>query len=82
MSRRLRRAVLTALAARDPSSLPLAPNVKFTENGAQLPIGEGFWKTPTTLVTRRDVFADATSGQVALWACSMRAARRSFCRCG
>ncbi len=59
---------VTALAKRDPSSLPLARNLKFTENGIPLPIGSGLWKIPTTLVTRRDVFADPTNGQVALWA--------------
>ena len=40
---------LAALAKRDPSSLPLSSNVKFTENGARLTIGEGLWKVPTTL---------------------------------
>ena len=59
---------LKALTARDPSSLPLAATVKFTENGTRLAIGDGLWKIKATLATRRDVFADATSGQVALWA--------------
>lgn len=35
-----------ALAAHDPSTLPLADNVKFTENGKALKLGEeGLWKT-------------------------------------
>lgn len=59
---------LAALARRDPSSLPLAKSLTYTENGAVLPIGSGLWKVPTTLRTRRDVFADPTSGQVAVWA--------------
>ena len=42
--------------------------MKFTENGSALRIGEGLWQGRTTLVTRRDVFADITSGQVAVWA--------------
>ena len=58
---------LAALAKRDPSSLPLSSNVKFTENGARLAIGEGLWKVPTKLVARRDVFADPVSGEVAVW---------------
>jgi hypothetical protein len=36
----------TALAAHDPKTLPLADNVKFTENGMMQPIGTaGLWKT-------------------------------------
>ena len=58
---------MTALTAGTPSSLPLAANVKFTENGARLALGDGLWKAKTTLVTRRDIFADPVSGQVALW---------------
>ena len=42
-----------AIAARDPSMLPLAPNVKFTENGKEMKVGEGFWKTARkALLTR------------------------------
>lgn len=58
---------LEALAARDPSLVPLAPGVKFTENGTVLAIGDGLWKSRTTLTTRRDVFADPATGQVAVW---------------
>jgi hypothetical protein len=36
---------LDALAKHDPSKLPLASTVKFTENGKALKLGEGFWKT-------------------------------------
>ena len=36
---------LDALAKHDPSALPVAPAVKFTENGQALKLGEGFWKT-------------------------------------
>ena len=36
---------LDALAKHDPSTLPVAPTVKFTENGKELKLGEGFWKT-------------------------------------
>jgi hypothetical protein len=34
-----------ALKAHDISSLPFAANAKFTENGRQLKLGEGIWKT-------------------------------------
>jgi hypothetical protein len=35
----------TALEAHKPSSLPLASNVKYTENGIEVPIGKGVWET-------------------------------------
>ncbi len=33
------------LAKHDPSKLPVADSVKFTENGKAMKLGEGFWKT-------------------------------------
>jgi hypothetical protein len=36
---------LDAMAKHDPSTLPVAPTVKFTENGKLMKLGEGFWKT-------------------------------------
>jgi hypothetical protein len=36
---------LDAMAKHDPSTLPVAASVKFTENGKALKLGEGFWKT-------------------------------------
>jgi hypothetical protein len=36
---------LDAMAKHDASTLPLAPAVKFTENGKLMKLGEGFWKT-------------------------------------
>jgi hypothetical protein len=35
----------TALEAHKPSSLPLASDVRYTENGIEVPIGEGVWET-------------------------------------
>jgi hypothetical protein len=44
-------AYFVALAAHDPSSLPLASNVKFTENGEVMELGdEGLWLTAGALV--------------------------------
>jgi hypothetical protein len=34
---------LAALAAGDPSKLPLAPNARYTENGQALKLGDGRW---------------------------------------
>lgn len=36
---------LDAMAKHDSSKLPVAASVKFTENGKELKLGEGFWKT-------------------------------------
>ncbi len=36
---------LDAMARHDPSKLPVAQNVRFTENGKEMKLGEGFWKT-------------------------------------
>ena len=45
----------TALEAHNPSSLPLAAKAKFTENGVEMPIGEGFWKTAGKTLLKRDL---------------------------
>jgi len=39
--------LLAAMIARDPARAPLANDVRYTENGQPLPIGEGLWKTLT-----------------------------------
>ena len=36
---------ISALVAKDPSRLPLAPNVRMTDNGQDLPPGDGFWNS-------------------------------------
>lgn len=36
---------LDALAKHDPSKLPVAAPVRFTENGKEMKLGDGFWKT-------------------------------------
>jgi hypothetical protein len=54
-----------ALAARDPARLPLSARVRFTENGQQLPVGEGLWATAGGAVHPRYAeFADPAAGQV------------------
>lgn len=41
------------IAAHDSSMLPISPDVKFTENGKELKVGEGIWKTAgKALLTR------------------------------
>ncbi len=54
-----------ALAHHDPSRLPVAAKVRFTENGAQVPLGEALWVTFSKPLEYRHYFADPQSGQVA-----------------
>ena len=44
-----------ALEAHDPSGLPLASNIKYTENGKELAVGEGLWKSAGKTLLRRDL---------------------------
>jgi len=46
---------LSALVAKKPASLSLNPNVKFTENGREIAVGEGFWKTAGKILMKRTV---------------------------
>ena len=44
-----------ALEAHDPSGLPLASDVKYTENGVEVAVGKGFWQTAGKTLLRRDL---------------------------
>ncbi len=55
---------LAALAARDPSKVPFAADVKFTENTAKLKPGEGFWGTANGQGSFKLYFAEPEAGQV------------------
>ena len=56
---------MDALAHHDPSRLAVAAKARFTENGAQVPLGEALWVTFTKPLGYRHYFADPQSGQVA-----------------
>ncbi len=56
---------LEAVAARDPGRLPLAQDVRFTEDGQVLPLGEGFWATASAVGGYRNVFVDVEKASVA-----------------
>ena len=43
----------TALQSHNPSGLPLAATVKYTENGAEVKIGQGFWGTAGKTLLKR-----------------------------
>jgi hypothetical protein len=55
---------LLALVAHDPSTLPLAREVKYTENGQVLKLGDGFWGTASGLSTYRIYADDPQAGEV------------------
>jgi hypothetical protein len=55
---------LKALVAHDPGRLPLAPDVKFTENTIPLKLGDALWGTISGLGTYKIYFADPQTGQV------------------
>jgi len=50
-----------ALVARDPSALPLTADVRFTEDGRDLKLGEGLWQTVTGKGTFRHDYLDTTA---------------------
>ncbi len=55
---------LAAVVAHDASLVPLARDVKFTENGQLLKIGDGFWGTASGPPTYKLYAADPQAGQV------------------
>ncbi|MBX5461424.1 MAG: hypothetical protein IRZ28_10085 [Steroidobacteraceae bacterium] len=60
------RGYMDALAHRDPSRVPFARTVRFTENNVELRAGrEGLWATVTGVPDQGLVAADTTTGQAA-----------------
>ena len=57
---------LTALVKHDAASLPTTRNVKYTENGVRLTLGDGLWQTASAMPTYRVDVIDETTGQVGL----------------
>jgi hypothetical protein len=58
---------LEALGSGRSSPLPVAANLRFTENGQELELGDGLWGTVTGLGRYRQVFADHERGEVAVF---------------
>jgi hypothetical protein len=56
---------LDAVIAHNPKLLPLSRNVKFTENGVQLDVGDAHWKTVIGKGNYRLFVTDPEAGQVA-----------------
>lgn len=58
-------AYLRSLSANSPRSAPFAEDVRFTENGQVLALGDGLWGTVHALGNYRNDFVDPGSGQIA-----------------
>lgn len=54
---------LDSLVKNNPAGLPVTKNVRFTENGHEIKLGEGLWKTATG-ITYRQYFVDPAGDQV------------------
>jgi hypothetical protein len=57
---------LQALTKHDAAGLPATRNVKYTENGVHLAMGDGLWQTAAAMPTYRLDLVDEEAGQVAL----------------
>src|SRR5580700_1902050 len=56
---------LDALVKHDTRLVPLAKNVKFTENGQRLDPGDGLWRSMASKGTYRLFVTDTEAGEVA-----------------
>ena len=56
---------VAGLAKRDPSGVPFAKTVRFTENNVEMPVGEGLWATATGVPAPGMIAADIETGNVA-----------------
>jgi len=57
---------LKALVAHDPSQIPVAANLKFTENTIPLKLGDALWGTMSGIGSYKLYFADPHDGQVGI----------------
>ena len=55
---------MAAVAAHDPSKLPTAANVRYTENNVEMPLGEGLWQTSDGWGSYKVLIDDPQAGQV------------------
>jgi hypothetical protein len=57
---------LQALVSHDPAKMPAARNIKYTENGVRLNLGDGLWQTASAMPTYRLDVIDEEAEQVGL----------------
>jgi hypothetical protein len=55
---------LVAVAAHDPARLPLAKDVKYTEQDQVMEVGDGFWGTATAVGGYQHCFSDVVEEQI------------------
>ena len=59
---------LDAITSGDATRVPMAPHVRYTENGVQLAIGDALWATAEGLGDNKLVFTDPESGGIHIYA--------------
>ena len=59
--------VLAAMAAHDAHRLPLAPDIRYTEDGQQLALNDGFWGTASGQGVYKHYFLDPRTEQAAFF---------------
>jgi hypothetical protein len=57
---------LAALERHDPAMVPAAPDLRYTENGMEVRLGEGLWRAVTGYASYQARAADLTTGEVAV----------------
>lgn len=55
---------VAAMLAHDPSKAPLSPNARYTENGVELTLPDGLWRTLDSVGKYRLLVADPQEGSV------------------
>jgi hypothetical protein len=53
-----------AVVAHDPGRLPLASDVRFTEMGQEIELGDGFWATASGIGNYKTYYADVDAGEI------------------
>ncbi|HTV77163.1 MAG TPA: hypothetical protein VMF03_02825 [Steroidobacteraceae bacterium] len=76
--RKLMDQYLNALTAHDPSRLPLARDVRFTENTNEMAVGDGSWQTVSSILPHRIVITDPMTAQVAYYGAVVENGRMSL----
>ena len=69
---------LAALAAKDPSKLPLTRDVKATENGQALKLGDGLWGTVQSIGDYKLTFVDPDTAEAGAFVTVQESGRRAL----
>lgn len=59
---------LSAMLAHDPTKVPMAKGVRYTENGVELPLPDGLWRTLQSVGKYRLIVADPQTSSVGFFA--------------